>query len=280
MYFRSNRVDDNYVAAMIYFVQSYLVILTTAALPCLILIRPVFLKERSNGLIDVLPYIIATLIAMAPWVFGAAIGSAIILYFMVELSNLWWLIAILSVTIMCAESMINLIASLTDQFIVGLAIATGIFGAFMINAGFILPYYLIPDTWYTARRAIYHISFHKYSLRSLLYNEFRAPRYFNNSLIPINCPDFPLATPAAIPDIPFNVTTQLSALGEELSRSVRTIVPDDALESVINPDSPMIRLYRLENVKLEHDLAVLIGYTIAIQVVLYIVTQLKHTGRR
>ena len=69
MFTRSNDIHDEHKAAMIFFVQSYLVILTVAALPYLILARPVFCRERANGLVSVLPYILSTFIAMIPGIF-------------------------------------------------------------------------------------------------------------------------------------------------------------------------------------------------------------------
>ena len=276
LYFQSRDIAANYIASMIYFVQSYLVVLTTAALPCLILIRPVFLKERSNGLIDVLPYTIATFIAMAPWVLGAAVSSATILHFMVNLSNFPWLVGILTATILCAESMVNLIASLTDQLIVGLAIATGIFGAFMINAGFILPYYLIPNSSYTAFRAVYHISFHKYSLRSLLHNEFKAPKYYVLPKVPIHCPNTPNVSDVSnVNTNGLNYTAPLSALGQKFSESAEGLANNT--EKLF---SPVLELYRVGDVTLENDLAVLLAYTLVIQILLFLVTYKQHTGRR
>ncbi len=48
--------------AMVFFVASYHIILTIAALPFLVKALPIFVKERSNGLIDTGPYVISVLI--------------------------------------------------------------------------------------------------------------------------------------------------------------------------------------------------------------------------
>ena len=157
-------------------------------LPALILIRPVFTKERANGLLDTAPYVIATFLSMTPWVLSAAVLSGVIISLIVDLNNFLWLIAILSATLLCAESMINLIASITDQFIVGLAIAAGIYGAFMINTGFILPHHFIPEE-YSFGKLIHHVSFHKYSFRSMLFNEFRDEKYYREPQFYVTCQD-------------------------------------------------------------------------------------------
>ena len=81
-------------------------------LPGLILVRPVFIKERANGLIDTAPYVIATFLAMTPWVLSAAVLSGVIIALIVDLANILWFIAIISATLLCAESLVNLVASI------------------------------------------------------------------------------------------------------------------------------------------------------------------------
>ena len=107
--------------------------------------------------------------------------SSFLLVVITGLENFGWFFCIIFCMLLCAESIMNLVASLTDEFIVGLAIGAGIFGIFMINAGFLLPKDEIPNNWFTGWRLFYHIAFHKYSLRSLIYNEFSHPKYFVNS---------------------------------------------------------------------------------------------------
>ena len=70
MFNRSNKIKDEHKVAMIYFNQSCHVLLTVAALPYLILARPVFCREQANGLISAHPYILSTFFAMVPGKFS------------------------------------------------------------------------------------------------------------------------------------------------------------------------------------------------------------------
>ena len=70
----------------------------------------------------------------------------------------------------------------------GLAISSGIHGAFMINTGFILPHQYIQEE-YSFGRLLHHMSFHKYSFRSMLVNEFREEKYYIDPQIFVTCQD-------------------------------------------------------------------------------------------
>ncbi len=274
MFTRSIEIEDEYKAGMIFFVQSYLVIMTVAALPYLILIRPVFSKERANGLVNVTPFVLSMFFAMVPGVMLATLVSAFLIYFITGLVSFGWFFWILFVTLLCAESIMNLVASLTNQFIVGLAIGAGIFGIFMINAGFLLPSHEIPSEWFTGWRMFHHIAFHKYSLRSLMHNEFSNAKYFTNESI------------FSIPPIPDYEMDSSSEVGLSGSGGVSPQIPDMSGTGTPPPPppnifvSPVLARYRMEDNTLLTDSLFILLYTALIQVILLLVTYVKHTGRR
>jgi len=279
MFTRSIKIIDEYKAGMIFFVQSYLVILTVAALPYLILARPVFCKERANGLVSVSPYILSTFVAMVPGVMLATLVSAFLIFVITGLESFGWFFYILFCTLLCAESIMNLVASLTNQFIVGLAIGAGIFGIFMINAGFLLPNHEIPNEWFTGWRLFHHIAFHKYSLRSLMYNEFSHPKYLMNAT---ECA-IPVA-PGELGDIP-EWNPQLTTVQPGLMTGVDEETPVNpaggpASLVPIKAFSPILQRYQWQEESPVYDTFFILLYTLLIQMVLLLVTYFKHTGRR
>ena len=274
MFTRSISIKDEYKAGMIFFVQSYLVIMTVAALPYLILARPVFCKERANGLVSVTPYILSTFIAMIPGVILATLVSAFLIFVITGLESFGWFFWILFCTLLCAESIMNLVASLTNQFIVGLAIGAGIYGIFMINAGFLLPSYEIPNEWFTGWRLFHNIAFHKYSLRSLIYNEFKNPKYLIN------------ATGCDILSVPGNEAFDPNMPPGDSQMSTAAPGIDDyaSVPPVPNDSqmlySPILHRYRMEDESPGFDTLFILMYTALIQMILLLVTFFKHTGRR
>ena len=62
----------------------------------------------------------------------------------------------------------NVIASTMPHFIIGIALAAGIFGFFMLCEGFFIVKSEIPS-WFVWG---YHVAFHTYSFRVFLFNEF------------------------------------------------------------------------------------------------------------
>ena len=272
MFVRSTKVDDEYKAGMIFFVQSYLVIMTVAALPYLILIRPVFSKERANGLITVLPFVISTFLAMIPGITAATLISAFLIFTMAGLVEFGWFFWILFCTMLCAESIMNLVASLTNQFIVGLAIGAGIYGIFMINSGFLLPHYKIPNTWYTGWKIFHHGAFHSYSLRCLMHNEFRSSKYYITSTIDGSCihgydsPALDRGNDDVIPGLKQSTTVATN-------NASSTLGPTDLC-------SPILTRYDMEDVNMFADTLFLLLYTFALQVFLFAITFFKHTGKR
>ena len=281
MFTRSIDIKDEYKAGMIFFVQSYLVIMTVAALPYLILARPVFCKERANGLVSVTPYVLSTLIAMIPGVMLATLISALLIFVITGLESFGWFFYILFCTLLCAESIMNLVASLTNQFIVGLAIGAGIYGIFMINAGFLLPSHAIPEEWFTGWRVFHHVAFHKYSLRSLMHNEFSHPKYFINDTLHCGGQALP---GDLVPDVngsgsvgdAHRFTTQHPSFGHA------SLPRHDQNESAVSVPrcSPILERYKWQDESPLSDTFFILLYTALIQMVLLMVTYFKHTGRR
>ena len=182
MYYQPEDGQSTNKAGMLFFVQSYLIILTIAALPYLIQVLPVFVTERRNGSLKPLPFVISTFFATLPGVFASSGICAVIIHYFTSMHNLMILFVILFTTLLAAESTISLIASLANELILGAALSSGIYGVLMLNSGFFLPCYAIPNHWQTFFRLFHNFGFHTYSLRSLFFNEFNSFEY----LVPEN----------------------------------------------------------------------------------------------
>ncbi|XP_075244859.1 uncharacterized protein LOC142339069 isoform X2 [Convolutriloba macropyga] len=265
-------------AGMLFFVQSYVVILTVAALPFLIIMMPVFVKERRNGSVDTIPFVLSSFVASIPGIILSTTVSVVIIHFLTDLHNFAWFFAIIFATLLCAESLMNVVSAMTSNLIVALAIAAGVYGIFMINAGFLVPKELIPNTWHTLWRFFHYASFHCYSLRSIFYNEFRERPYFVESVSD--------AASLVKGDVVNELSQELTVFDDTIIDSV----PDFAKNSVIPVSeiaplvgeliSPILQKYGFEDVNLTKDFLILIVYALCLQIILLVLVYFKHTGRR
>ena len=173
---------------------------------------------------------------------------------------------------LCAESIMNLVASLTNQLIVGLAIEAGIYGIFMINAGFLLSSYEILKEWFTGWRLFHNIACHKYSLRSLIFNKFKNPKYLINAA---GCDILSAPGNEALdPNMPPGDSQMSTAApGIDDCASVPP-VPNDSKMLY----SPILHRYRMEDESPGFDTLFVLMYTALIQLILLLVTFFNHTG--
>jgi hypothetical protein len=74
----------------------------------------------------------------------------------------------------------NVIASTMPHFIIGIALAAGLFGFFMLCEGFFIVKDDIPP-WFVWG---YYVAFHTYSFRVFMFNEFDEIKNFTSPIFP------------------------------------------------------------------------------------------------
>mmetsp|Transcript_14290 Transcript_14290/g.12925 ORF Transcript_14290/g.12925 Transcript_14290/m.12925 type:complete len:149 (-) Transcript_14290:91-537(-) len=87
---------------------------------------------------------------------------------MIALMNFAWFLLILFLALLVAEGFICFISAIVPHFIIGIALAAGAYGFFMLCNGF---FQLKPDIpgWFIW---IYYMGFHTYVYRASIVNEF------------------------------------------------------------------------------------------------------------
>lgn len=170
MYLRTNDdITSEMLVPLLFYCQAFLVFMAVAVLPFFMMQEPVFIRERSNGLIDVFPFVVSNFISALPGIFLIAIMSTTLVVFMADLNNFWGFFLNLFLSLVCAESLMHVLSSCTPHYIVAIALGAGFFGMFMLAEGFMVPEKAIPVWWIWA----YYIAFHTYSFESFMYNQFK-----------------------------------------------------------------------------------------------------------
>ncbi|KAJ8612432.1 hypothetical protein CTAYLR_006585 [Chrysophaeum taylorii] len=167
--------DVNARVSVLFYVAAFMVFMSVAVLPFYVIQRAVFVKERCNGAYDVPEYVAAKFVVALPGVFLIAIVSSVLIVFPAKLNGFPVYFLDLFVSLLVAESFMAFVAAIVPHFIVGIALAAGIFGFNMLVEGFFrvkhdIPVYLI---WG------YYYAFHTYTFRVFMHNEFNPISKFN-----------------------------------------------------------------------------------------------------
>ena len=159
---------DDSIAALLFFVQTFFIFLSFGALPYFITQRPVFVRERSNGLIDVLPFVIGNFISVIPPIGVFAVEATGITYLMVGLNWYKWYLCIIFLDLIIAESVINIVSAITTDYVVAIVVCANYNGLMSLSQGFLVPYSEMPLFFQIFNK----IGYTKYGYESLMFNHF------------------------------------------------------------------------------------------------------------
>ncbi|EQC30806.1 hypothetical protein, variant [Saprolegnia diclina VS20] len=162
----ANLNEGNRVALLIY-VQAFLVFMSIAVLPVFIQQRAVFARERANHNVAVASAVGANFVAALPGIFLITLLSASIVVLLADLHNFGYFVLNLFLTLVVAESFMHVIGAMVPQYIVGIALASGIYGMFMLCEGFMVPRPAMPSYWLWG----HYMAFHSYSFEAFLYKQ-------------------------------------------------------------------------------------------------------------
>ncbi|XP_075247566.1 uncharacterized protein LOC142340748 [Convolutriloba macropyga] len=159
---------DDSIAALLFFCQTFFIFLSFGALPYFITQRPVFVRERSNGLIDVLPFVIGNFISIIPPIAVFATEATGITYLMVGLNGYKWYLLTIFLVLIIAESVINIVSAITTDYVVAIVVCANYNGLMSLSQGFLVPYSDMPVFF----KIFNKIGYTKYGYESLMYNHF------------------------------------------------------------------------------------------------------------
>ena len=154
--------------SILFFVGAFFVFMSVAVLPFIIEERAVFLREKRNGAYTAAPYVVAQFITLLPGTFLIASTTSLLIVFMVSLNGFGYYLLCLWLSLVVAECFVHLVGSLSPHYIIGIAVAAGVFGICMVFEGFFIVFYDIQ--WYL--RWIGYIDPHRYSFRAFMRNEY------------------------------------------------------------------------------------------------------------
>lgn len=169
-----------------FFTLAFLNFVAVVAFPGFLEERAVFLKERQNGYYRISAYATANAVCQVPWIMIFAILYGCIIYFMIGFNttysdNFIYFLVMIFCQFWTSENMVTALSAIVPAFIVGLALATCMFGLFMLVCGFFVLKPNIPVYWYWS----HWCSYFSYGMSGMLYNEFEGTVFYGPDNTPI-----------------------------------------------------------------------------------------------
>lgn len=123
-------------------------------------------------------YVLAKFVTSIPGIILLAVVSSLIIVLPCKLNGLLVYMLDLFLSLLGAEAFMCLMAAVVPHYIIGIALAAGVFGFFMLCEGFFKLKDDIPDYLIWG----YHMAPHTYSFRVFMHNEFSSINKLNSML--------------------------------------------------------------------------------------------------
>ena len=162
-------IDDKQIVALFFMLLFFFGLQTMAALPFFLLLRPVFVRERSNGMYGVLPFHLANIIGTLPILLVCSSVATTIIYNIIGLyTNFFWFWFTTFALLLVSESVMHVLSALTSQFVIAVTFASAYILLNMLTAGYIVP----RDDMLIIFQVGYYSSYFSYCFKNFLYSEF------------------------------------------------------------------------------------------------------------
>lgn len=173
--------DQRYVQPYInaiFFGGAFLSFMAVAYVPAFLEDLHTFKQERANGLVGPLAFMTANFLIGLPFLFAIALLFSVVEYwltgFRADGSAFFMWVLWLFLDLIAAESLVVLVSSIFDVFVVALAITAFANGLWMCVDGFLVPMSILNVFW---KYVFHYIDYQAYVFQGMMVNEFQHREY-------------------------------------------------------------------------------------------------------
>lgn len=158
----------------IFFSSAFMSFMAVAYVPAFLEDLNTFQQERANGLIGPLSFMVSNFLIGLPFLFLITILFSVIEYWMSNFrpsaSGFFTFVAWLFLDLVAAESLVVLVSSIFNVFVVALAITAFANGLWMCVDGFLVPMSILNVFW---KYVFHYIDYQAYVFQGMMVNEFQ-----------------------------------------------------------------------------------------------------------
>lgn len=167
----------------IFFGGAFMSFMAVAYVPAFLEDLGTFQQERANGLVGPFSFMVTNFLIGLPFLFVIAILFSIVEYWLTGFrpdgatffkSVLW-----LFLDLVAAESLVVLVSSIFDVFVIALAVTAFANGLWMCVDGFLVPMSILNGFW---KYLFHYIDYQAYVFQGMMVNEFQHRQYHCNEM--------------------------------------------------------------------------------------------------
>ncbi|KAL6837345.1 P-loop containing nucleoside triphosphate hydrolase protein [Trichoderma camerunense] len=162
----------------IFFGSAFMSFMAVAYVPAFLEDFNTFKQERANGLVGPLAFLMSNFIIGLPFLFIITIIFSVVAYWLIgfrsDASTFFMWVLWLFLDLVAAESLVVLVSSVFNIFVVALAITAFANGLWMCVDGFLVPMNILNPFW---KYAFHYIDYQAYVFQGMMVNEFQYRQY-------------------------------------------------------------------------------------------------------
>ncbi|KAJ3498745.1 hypothetical protein NLG97_g885 [Lecanicillium saksenae] len=162
----------------IFFGGAFMSFMAVAYVPAFLEDLSTFKQERANGLVGPLAFMVANFLIGLPFLFLIAVLFSVVEYWLTNFrpsaSGFFTWVMWLFLDLVAAESLVVLVSSIFDIFVVALAVTAFANGLWMCVDGFLVPMSILNVFW---KYVFHYIDYQAYVFQGMMVNEFKDRNY-------------------------------------------------------------------------------------------------------
>lgn len=162
----------------IFFGGAFMSFMAVAYVPAFLEDLGTFKQERANGLVTPLAFMVANFLIGLPFLFLIALLFSVVSYWLISFrpgaEAFFTCVLWLFLDLVAAESLVVLVSSIFDVFVVALAVTAFANGLWMCVDGFLVPMNILNVFW---KYVFHYIDYQAYVFQGMMVNEFKDREY-------------------------------------------------------------------------------------------------------